>query len=59
MRSFDDQKPIPEKRKQQLIYLLPSVKAEIDRRRAVAGQSRSEWIERALLRDLKAKGWSP
>jgi len=59
MRSFNDPKPKPEKRKQQLIYLLPSIKEEIDRRRAIAGQSRSEWIERALVRELKVKGWAP
>lgn len=48
MPSFDDPKPIQEKRKQQIIYLLPSLKAEIDKRRFDAGQSRSEWIERVI-----------
>ena len=55
MRSFDDPKPANEKRKQQLIYLLPSIKAEIEKRRATAGQSRSEWIERAIKAALAKK----
>jgi hypothetical protein len=50
--SFDDPKPPREKRKQQLIFLLPSVKARID---AVRGKvSRSEWIEIAVLEKLVA-----
>lgn len=54
MASFDDPKPRPEKRKQQIIYLLPSLKTEIDKRRSQAGQSRSEWIERAIKSVLGA-----
>lgn len=52
--NFDDPKPEREKRKQQLIYLLPSVKRAVDRARAKAGQSRSEYIERAVKAWLKA-----
>jgi metal-responsive CopG/Arc/MetJ family transcriptional regulator len=55
MRLFDDPKPPAEKRKQQLIYLLPSLKAEIEKRRIAAGQSRSEWIERAIRAALARK----
>jgi post-segregation antitoxin (ccd killing protein) len=48
MVSFDDPKPQPEKRKQQIIYLLPSLKDEVEKRRREAGQNLSEWIERAI-----------
>lgn len=44
--SFDDPKPQAEKRKMQLIYLLPSLRDEIDAKRGKL--SRSEWIERAI-----------
>jgi hypothetical protein len=44
----------PEKRKQQLIYLLPSIKMQIDIQRVRLGQSRSEWLERAARAWLKA-----
>jgi metal-responsive CopG/Arc/MetJ family transcriptional regulator len=47
-----DPKPAHEKRKQQLIYLLPSLKDEIEKQRIAAGQSRSEWIERAIRAKL-------
>ncbi|MDE2104459.1 MAG: ribbon-helix-helix protein, CopG family [Patescibacteria group bacterium] len=43
----------PEKRRQQLIYLLPALKIRIDNRRHELGQSRSEWIERAIVRELE------
>jgi len=48
--SFDDPKPPREVRKMQTIFLLPSLKREIDRRRGRL--SRSEWIERAILAQL-------
>jgi Ribbon-helix-helix protein, copG family len=54
MPSFDDPKPPKEKRKQQLVYLLPSIRDAIDRQRAKLGQSRSEWLERAAKAWLKA-----
>ena len=50
----DKSKP-PEKRRMQQIFLLPSLKAEIDERRGE--YSRSRWIEQAiwekLLRDKR------
>lgn len=48
--NFDDPKPTREVRKQQLITLLPSLKASIDQRRGRL--SRSEWIERAIVAAL-------
>lgn len=47
--NFDDPKPESDKRKQQLIYLRPSLKEKIDRARAVRQESRSVWIERAVF----------
>lgn len=52
--SFDDPKPVPEKRKMQLIYLRPSLRAEIEKVRGKV--SRSEWIERAVCAQLKREG---
>jgi hypothetical protein len=47
--NFDDPKPESDKRKQQLIYLRPSLKARIDAHRAVRQESRSVLIERAVM----------
>ena len=44
--NFDDPKPASDRRVQQLIYLRPSLKEQIDNRRGKL--SRSEWIERAV-----------
>jgi len=49
--SFDDSKPPAEKRKQQLIYLLPSLKEKIDQLRGK--QTRSAWIERVVLAAIR------
>ena len=49
--SFDDPKPAPDTRRQQFIFLRPSIKAEIDKVRGK--MSRSEWIKRAVLRELR------
>ena len=49
--SFDDPKPPAEKRKQQLIYLLPSIKEQIDHLRGKL--TRSAWIERAVLEAIR------
>jgi hypothetical protein len=38
-----------DKRKQQLIYMRPSLKRRIDALRMVTQESRSQWIERAVL----------
>lgn len=46
--SFDDPKPKRERRAQQLIYMLPSLRDRVDSARGK--RSRSEWIERAILR---------
>lgn len=43
-----------EKRKQQQIFLLPSLKREIDEVRGKV--SRSEWIERAIVAQLAREG---
>ena len=52
----DDPKP-DDKRKQQLIYLRPSLKDRIDQQRAIRQESRSVWIERAIqLLLTKEKG---
>lgn len=55
--SFDDPKPVVEKRKMQQIFLRPSLKAEIDRVRGKV--PRSEWIERAIYAALKREGKIP
>lgn len=44
--NFDDPKPPPDTREYQIIYLRPSLKEEIDKRRGT--ESRSAWIERAI-----------
>lgn len=49
--SFDDSKPVPERRVMQIIYLLPSLKDSIDRMRPKR-VSRSEWIEKAVQERL-------
>jgi hypothetical protein len=49
---FDDPKPKAERRKQQLIYLRPSLKVAIDAECARLGQNRSEWVERAIVAAL-------
>jgi hypothetical protein len=55
--NFDDPKPAPDKRVQQLIYLRPSLKDRID---AVRGRvSRSEWIERACVVWLRENAPTP
>lgn len=51
--NFDDPKPEPDKRRQQLIYLRPSLKERIDAERGKV--SRSEWIERAINAKLNEK----
>lgn len=49
--SFDDPKPQVERRKQQLVFMTPSIKARID---TVRGKlPRSHWIERAILKQLE------
>lgn len=55
---FDDPKPTPDKRKQQLIYLRPSLRERIDAQRTIRQESRSVWIERAIMAQL-AKEKSP
>lgn len=51
--SFDDPKPESERRKPQLIFIAPSIKARID---AVRGAvPRSHWIERAILKQLEVE----
>ncbi len=60
--SFDDEKPKPkpEKRMPQTIFLLPSLRAEIDRRRGKV--TRSAWIEGAIrirILTLKDFGSTP
>jgi Ribbon-helix-helix protein, copG family len=52
--SFDDPKP-HDKRKQQIIYLRPSLKSAIDEDRLRLGQNRSEWMERAFVEALKKR----
>lgn len=52
--SFDDPKPDPDTRKMQLIYLRPSLKAEIEKVRGAL--SRSQWIERAVQAQLRREG---
>lgn len=52
--SFDDPKPVLDKRIMQTIYLRPSIKAKIDR--ALGKLSRSEWIEKAVLAALNHRG---
>jgi len=49
--SFDDPKPEKEKRKQQIIFLLPSLKMEIDKLRGRL--PRSAWIERAIINEIQ------
>jgi hypothetical protein len=49
--NFDDPKPPPDTRVQQIIFLRPSLKAEIDKRRGA--QTRSAWIELAIRAALK------
>jgi len=44
----DDPTPSPDKRKQLIIYLRPSLKEKIDKLRADRQESRSVWIERAV-----------
>ena len=53
--SFDDPRPDREKRRQQIIYLLPSLRTELDILRAVTRYSRSEFIERLLREALDAR----
>lgn len=52
--SFDDPKPVREKRVIQQIFLLPSLKKTIDVHRGKI--SRSEWIEHAIRAYLKSIG---
>lgn len=49
--NFDDPKPPSDKRKQLLIYVRPSLKAEMDRLRG--NLSRSLWIERTITAALQ------
>lgn len=51
--SFDDPKPPKDKRKMQQIFLRPSLREEIDKRRGEV--SRSEWIERAIQAALRRR----
>jgi hypothetical protein len=53
--NFDDPRPVPEKRSQQMIYLKPSLRQRIDMERASTRESRSAWIERAIEKMLKGK----
>ena len=48
--SFDDDRP-DDKRKMQQIFLRPSLRTEIDKRRG--NLSRSSWIERAIFHYLR------
>lgn len=55
--NFDDPKPRPDNRKQQLIFLRPSLRVRIE---AVRGDmSRSAWIERAILAALQREEKPP
>jgi hypothetical protein len=42
-----------ERREPVMVHLRPSVREEVDRRRTEAGQSRSEWLERLIVKALK------
>lgn len=49
--SFDDPKPVIERRQQVIVFITPSIKARID---AIRGKlPRSHWIEKAILQQLK------
>lgn len=51
--SFDDPKPIPERRKSETVFIAPSIKARID---TIRGKlPRSHWIERAILKQLESE----
>lgn len=50
--SPNDRMTPKEKRKGQSIFLLPSLKAAIDKDRETMRQTRSEWIEGAIIARL-------
>lgn len=57
MTTFDDPKPPPDTRKQQIVYLRPSLRERIEQQRGRL--TRSEWIERAIMAHLRASREAP